>query len=166
MRVYVCCYWGSVSEWLPWALSRTRHRVSWSKQLWRNSNTLLFSPWPVLQNIVCTSVILPTPWAHTEPPAPTPTLTTTIPLPTLLFCFSLALSPRVRTVSLLLSQARSSSRHSPFLLYKDIVKYTHALSHIDTHTQTHRRPWRYTHVRRSRSLNVSETPQPAQFFFC
>lgn len=68
MRMYLRCYWGSVSEWLPWALSRTRHRVSWSKQLCRNSNTLLFSPWPVLQNIVCTSVILPTPWAHREPP--------------------------------------------------------------------------------------------------
>lgn len=137
MRVYVCCYWGSVSEWLPWALSRTRHRVSWSKQLWRNSNTLLFSPWPVLQNTVCTSVILPTPWAHTEPPPPTLTLTTTtIPLPTLLSCCSL--SPRVRTVSLLLSQSLSSSRHSPFLLYKDIVKQIHprAFSHWHPYTNT------------------------------
>lgn len=48
MKVYPCCYSRSVSEWLPWALSRTRHRASCSKQLWRNSNTLLFSPWPAL----------------------------------------------------------------------------------------------------------------------
>lgn len=133
LRLYLCCYWGSVSEWLPWALSRTRHRVSWSKQLWRNSNTLLFSPWPVLQNIVCTSVILPTPWAHTDPPHPNPPLHHHLAL-----SLSLALSPHVHPVSLILTQSLSSSHHSLFLLHKDIVKQIHprTFSHWHPYTNT------------------------------
>lgn len=72
VRARLCgCCWGSVCEWLPWAFRKTRQRASWSKQLSRNSNTWVFSPWPVLRNIVYTSVILPTPWAHSGP-TPTP----------------------------------------------------------------------------------------------
>lgn len=33
------CYRGSVFEWLLWASSNTRHRVSCGKLLWRSSNT-------------------------------------------------------------------------------------------------------------------------------
>lgn len=114
LRVYLCCYWGSVSEWLPWALSRTRHRVSRSKQLWRNSNTLLFSPWPVLQNIVCTSVILPTPWAHTDPPHPPTTTTTTL----LLHFHSLSALMSIQFLSFSLSLCHH--RIIPFFSYTKI----------------------------------------------
>lgn len=125
MRVYLCCCSGSVSEWLPWALSRTRHRVSCSKLFWRNSNTLLFSPWPVLQNIVCTSVILPTPWAHREtlPSLSLATITTVV--------LALLLSARMSILFLSFSLSRSHYHVILFLLHKDIVKqiHPHTFSH-------------------------------------
>lgn len=117
---------------LPWALSRTRHRVSWSKQLWRNSNTLLFSPWPVLQNIVCTSVILPTLWAHRD----TPLLSHHH-----VFAASHSLSALMSIHFLSFSLSCSHHRVIPFfLLHKDIVKQIHlrAFSHWHPYTNTPR----------------------------
>lgn len=55
---------------------------------------------------------------------------------------SLAPSPRVHTLSLPLAQSLSSPCHCLFFSYTKIQssKYAHALSHIDTHAQTHRGP--------------------------
>lgn len=127
MRLCLCCYWGRVSEWLPWASSRTRHRVSWNKQLWRDSSTLLFRPWPVLHNIVCTSAILPTPWAHINPP--------------LLSCYLhlalCSLSQPSVSAQVLLTQSLPSSRHALFLsLNKDIVKKIRPRSFSQWHPYT------------------------------
>lgn len=131
MRVYLCCYWGSVSEWLPWALCRTRHRVSCSKQLWRNSYTR-----PMLQNIVYTSVILPTPWAHRETTSP-PSLAFSTITTMLSHSLSALMSILFRSFSL------THSHHHVipfFLLHKDIVKqiHPHNFSHWHPYTNTPR----------------------------
>ena len=115
MKVYT----GSVSEWPPWALSGTRHRVSCSRQLCRRSNTLLFSPWPVLQNIVCTSVILPTPWAHRDPPTHTRTVAATI---TTTFFFFLSLIFILTLLSLFSSSFSLSCSHHRVILFFPYTK--------------------------------------------
>lgn len=64
-----------------------------------------------------------------------------------------------------ISRIRSRHRVIPFVFTQrySLSKYTHTLSHIDASSQTHQRPWRYIHVWRSCSLNVSEIWQTAQF---
>lgn len=161
MRVYPCCYSGSVSEWLPWALSRTRHRVSCSKQLWRNSNTLLFSPWPVLQNIVCTSVILPTPWARRGPPPlppPPPSQPSFISrslsaLLSIFFSHAVALITASFDFFFFPLTQRYSQANTPtrFLTLTPIHKHTKGLEDAP--------------CVRSHSLNVSGPLQPAQSFY-
>lgn len=76
--------------------------------------------WPMLQNIVYTSVILPTPWAHREqPPPPSPCSSTAATM------FSRSLSALVSILFLSLSLSHSHHRVIPFfLLHKDIVKRT------------------------------------------
>lgn len=123
-------YAGRVSEWLPWAPSRTRHRLSCSGQLCTSSTAQLFSPWPVLQNIVCTSVIFPPPWASQRPPL-------LLPSPPwflfFLFIFSFSVPPSHRGVT------------GFFLSHKDIVRQTHP------HTFSHSLP--YTNTRRALNTN-------------
>lgn len=106
-------YTGRVSEWLPWAPSRTRHRVSCSGQLCSSSNAQLFSPWPVLQNIVCTSVILPPPWASQRPPL-------LLPSPLFLFFFFFLSLVFISAVLLVFCSSFSSSRHWLFFLHTKI----------------------------------------------
>ena len=81
--------------------------------------TLLFSSWPVLQNIVCTSVILRTPWAQRRPPTPS----------TFSFFFSLSppsppcshlISALVSIFFLSLSLRRSHFHVNPFFSYTKI----------------------------------------------
>lgn len=77
----------------------------------------------------------------------------------LLSIFSLSLC-------LLLTQSLTSSRHSLFLLHKDIVKQTHphAFSHWHPYTQKTPRALKIRHVW-DHSLNVSGPLQPARFFY-
>lgn len=98
--------------------------------------TLLFSPWPVLQNIVCTSVILPTPWAQGGPP---PILSFSLSAITTMFSLPLICSQPSCPYSFSPSHSLSS-RHSPFLLHKDIVKqiHPHTFSHWHPYTNTPR----------------------------
>lgn len=131
MRVYLCCYSGSVSEWLPWALCRTRHRVSCSKQLWRNSNT---RPYALEHCVYICNLTYPLGSQR----ATSPPFLSFSTIPTML-------SPSLPAVMsiLFLSFSLSQSHHHVipfFLLHKDIVKqiHPHAFSRWHPYTNTPR----------------------------
>lgn len=143
MRVCVCCCWGSVSEWQPWVLSKTRHRVSCSEQLWRNSNT-------AIQPLACAPEHCVYICNLTYPLGSQRTPTTTAspnPTPSPLFlslchhhhvlCCSHSLLALI--LSLLLAQSPSSSRHSLFPLtqrYSQANTPTHFLTLTPIHKHT------------------------------
>lgn len=144
--------------------------MSCSKQSWRNSNTVIQPLACAPEHCVYICNLTYPPGSQSKPPsAPTTMFSLSLSFSALCAVVTLSLSlsfslPSALSISSLhsLPLARSHHRVIPFFSYTKIhsSKYTHTLSHIDTHTQTRRGPRRYTHVRRSHSLNVSEPLQP------
>lgn len=138
-------YTGSVSEWQPWALNRTRHRVSCSRQLCRNSNTVIQPLARAPEHCVYICNL-------TYPPGldETPTAAVAAAAIATLFLFYFSplifiLRPPVRILLLAVSLPLSSLRHSLFLVHKDIVEQTHP------HTFSHWLP--YSNTRRALKTN-------------